>query len=646
MAIIATPESNIVSDISSFASAEFSIRTDAAMFDVFRSRIYSDVILAPIRELSTNAIDACIESDRPIQWDVHIPTLSEPYFSVRDYGGGLPLDFLAGDFCVLGTSTKRNSNLTNGQFGLGRLSSLAYAQSCTVESFIDGMHHSYMLTIQEGIPILIHLSSVSSTELSGARFNFAVKPADIQEFHRKAADLYKYFEYKPNTNIELPEVKVHLNHDNFMLTDDNLGIVMGNVYYPIRNGIRSAYSNLILKVPIGKVALTPGRESLNYDEATISYLRDYIAEAEEELIVISNAEIAAQPTDFARLDKFNELYIKTPWASRNNLELPSPQTACIMSYDDSCPVRSPLFNVTYKHTAYKNTFSPTTRHVNNSFFFKATYFLADRRQFLHAVNEIGGNIVIFRPIDSTPEALQNVIDFLEAFGITDYEKASDYDHIATTVAKPKSVDIQIRRVTNGYVNSPESYRTSDATLYYIPLNGTSVESTIPLDTLAKIFKLLYPDTDLYGIAKTHLTKVAKIDTCINFLDYLRDTYDESTPLEITYGLSIDTKGYDGLYSYRRDKMHTHPQLPLCIKLAFDVYKQIQENPFRDLSEDARTMLQQHFNCTFTQIIPPSSWSELKALYPLLDEFDSLSPDSLTHYFKLEEHYATVPPAEG
>lgn len=646
MAIIATPESNIVSDISSFTSAEFSIRTDAAMFDVFRSRIYSDVILAPIRELSTNAIDVCIESDYPIQWDVHIPTLSEPYFSVRDYGGGLPLDFLSGDFCVLGASTKRNSNLTNGQFGLGRLSSLAYAQSCTVESFIDGMHHSYMLTIQDGIPILIHLSSTPTKEPSGARFNFAVKPADIQEFHRKAAELYKYFEHKPNTNIELPEVNIHLNHDNFMLTDDPLGIVMGNVYYPIRNGIRSNYSNLILKVPIGKVSLTPGRESLNYDEATISYLRDYIAEAEEELIAISNAEIAAQTTDFDRLYKYHEIYNKTPLSSRDALVMTLPQTACIFSYGKSCPISSSLFNISYKHTAYKNIFNPATRHVNDSFFFKATYLLADQRQFLHAANEIGGNLVIFRPIDNTPEALQDVIDFLAEFGITSYEKASDYDYVVSTPTKPKSVDIQIRRITNGYVSSPESYRTSNATLYYIPLNGTSVDSTIPLDTLVKIFKLIHPGIDLYGIAKTYLTKVAKIDTCANFLDYLRDTYDESNPLEITYGLSSDIIGYNSFYNYRREQVHTHPKLPLCIKLAFDVYKQIAENPFRDLSEDTRATLQQHFNCTFTQLIPPSSWSDLKTLYPLLDDFDNISYDSLTHYFKLEEHYATIPPAEG
>ena len=140
MAIVSHNDNNIISDTSDFQSTSFTIKTDPAMFAVFRKSIYTDIQLAPIRELSTNAVDACVESNLPIVWDVHLPTHEESYFSVRDYGGGISKSFLDGDFTVVGASTKRNSNTTNGQFGFGRLSPLAYTSSFTVESWNNGMY--------------------------------------------------------------------------------------------------------------------------------------------------------------------------------------------------------------------------------------------------------------------------------------------------------------------------------------------------------------------------------------------------------------------------------------------------------------------------------------------------------------------------
>jgi len=96
---------------------DFKIEMNAMVFDMLVSKVYTDKVLAVIREWSTNAIDACIDAKLPIKFDVHLPTVLEPYFSVRDYGTGLSDEDVKGLYSTLGASTKRESNEYNGVFG-------------------------------------------------------------------------------------------------------------------------------------------------------------------------------------------------------------------------------------------------------------------------------------------------------------------------------------------------------------------------------------------------------------------------------------------------------------------------------------------------------------------------------------------------
>ena len=93
------------------------IEANASMFSMITSKLYNNTILAPIREWSTNAIDACIAANKPVKFDVTLPTLENPVFAVRDYGSGLSEEDINTLFSTLGASTKRNSNVYNGTFG-------------------------------------------------------------------------------------------------------------------------------------------------------------------------------------------------------------------------------------------------------------------------------------------------------------------------------------------------------------------------------------------------------------------------------------------------------------------------------------------------------------------------------------------------
>ncbi len=92
----------------------------AMIYDILRNKLYTNPVLTVVREYSSNARDSHTEAgcpERPIF--IHLPTDTEPYFSVRDYGVGIAPDRMEGIFCKYGSSTKRDKNTQIGGFGLG-----------------------------------------------------------------------------------------------------------------------------------------------------------------------------------------------------------------------------------------------------------------------------------------------------------------------------------------------------------------------------------------------------------------------------------------------------------------------------------------------------------------------------------------------
>ena len=96
------------------------------IFNVLRNQLYSDKILAVIREYTANAIDANIEAgkaDRPVE--ITLPTTFDPTFKVRDFGPALNEQEIEEVYAMYGESTKRSSNSQIGMLGLGSKSGFA-----------------------------------------------------------------------------------------------------------------------------------------------------------------------------------------------------------------------------------------------------------------------------------------------------------------------------------------------------------------------------------------------------------------------------------------------------------------------------------------------------------------------------------------
>ena len=105
----------------------FQIEANATMFKILSADIYQDKIAAVIRELSTNAIDSMADAETldSHRLYVHLPTVLEPHFSIRDYGTGLDDEGIKLVY-TYGASNRRTSNNFNGAFGIGSKSQVIF----------------------------------------------------------------------------------------------------------------------------------------------------------------------------------------------------------------------------------------------------------------------------------------------------------------------------------------------------------------------------------------------------------------------------------------------------------------------------------------------------------------------------------------
>jgi len=286
----------------SLSSAKFSLKQEnlAHVFGILRSNLYSDKILAVIREYSTNAFDAHVANDKPnLPIEVTLPTVIEPTFQVRDFGKGLAEEDVFEIYSSYGASTKRNSNNYVGTLGMGSKSGFAYSPSFTITSYNGGMKKVYEAYIDEtNIGTIAKVHEEATNEPTGICVKIDVRSADIRQFRDTAYNFFQYFEPLPKfygvdikTEIEYETKNRNVIHDcdlGVLYSDRSYGptnifVKMGNICYPVTN-FDSKYTNwingnkLILNVKIGEVSFTTSRESLEMTELTKNTLIKYLTE--------------------------------------------------------------------------------------------------------------------------------------------------------------------------------------------------------------------------------------------------------------------------------------------------------------------------------------------------------------------------------
>ena len=280
---------------------DFGISNSAEFFDILSRTLYTDQILAVVREVLCNAWDAHIAAgctDKPIQIK-----LDEEFFEVRDFGPGIHHNEIGPIYGVYGASTKKNDGTQTGGFGLGCKAPFAYTDHFEVISHHNGTKTIYNMSksnaVAAGKPGIIPLAALPTTE-SGLRVKMPIQRKDNCRFKT----LIERIVANGEMNAELDGKKLYTIpfstfKDGYLITnrqvvEDERGKTLfvryGNVIYPFASceGIADLYRNthgylsnlsimgakkLILQAPPNSISVTPSRESLSMQDHTISTLR-------------------------------------------------------------------------------------------------------------------------------------------------------------------------------------------------------------------------------------------------------------------------------------------------------------------------------------------------------------------------------------
>ena len=281
-----------------FKSYSFGIKKEGIshIFNVLRNQLYSDKILAVIREYSCNAVDAHVEvgkNEEPIE--ITLPTQLSLEFKVRDFGRGLTETEISEVYAMYGESTKRGTNEQIGQLGLGCKSAFAYGDNFIINSYVDGTKISYNAFIDPSqIGKISKLSEEKSKEKSGIEITVPVKLDDVDEFYHKAVGLFKYFKVIPiikgasarSLDNDLNDETEIFSSDSgdWKLVQGQSVAIMGNIAYELDSGAlnlswTSRHSEeeglyelvgagVRLTFDIGELDIAASREALQYNDDT------------------------------------------------------------------------------------------------------------------------------------------------------------------------------------------------------------------------------------------------------------------------------------------------------------------------------------------------------------------------------------------
>lgn len=278
----------------SLSNGKFRVANNSVMQQILSSFLYSDRTLAVVREYSINACEAhqvvgC--PDKPIK--VHLPTIINPKFIVRDFGPGLSKEELENLFTVYGLSTKRQSNDFTGGFGIGSKCGYAYSDSFTVCSYFNGIKYIIVNSKNNRGEFCYNVLDESKTdEPNGIEIIIDVKTSDINQFIDRAKTVYRWFKVTPQTNIplDLKQSKVEFEENEYKIYNlqksyyDKNYIVMGQAAYPIeesyfdRDDYKTILSNIhfTIHLNVNEVSISPSRESLQYNKFTIDKIKSVL----------------------------------------------------------------------------------------------------------------------------------------------------------------------------------------------------------------------------------------------------------------------------------------------------------------------------------------------------------------------------------
>lgn len=290
---------NTVKIEGSLASSKVEI-PESAMDQVsafLRDKIYTRKAEAICREYTCNALDEHIKYNVIEKVKIVLPTESEPYFSVRDFGKGLNKEDVFKIFFTYFSSTKQDDRKSIGMFGIGSKSGFSINDTFNVTSFFEGVKSHYV-GVNLGRTCEAHLvAEEKSDERSGIEVSIEIK--DVPNFRLEFSNFYKYFASYAELDITNPVEIQKIEREEGKIYSSNQNAV-------IFKGIRYEHDFELLKGKTVEIkipdyvtlALHPSRERLEKiavnENALRAFFDDYAAKMVKEFEDNFPSDLAGQ----------------------------------------------------------------------------------------------------------------------------------------------------------------------------------------------------------------------------------------------------------------------------------------------------------------------------------------------------------------
>lgn len=312
-----------------FETVEFDMTKEARahIFNVLRNQLYSDKILAILREYPTNAVDAHVEigkGDIPIV--ITLPNQMSPVYKCRDFGRGLSESDIHEVYSKYGESTKRGSNEQIGQLGLGCKSAFAYSDSFMILSHQKGKVTTYNAFIDpSNVGRIAKMHTTDTDEDDGIEIQIPVNEGDIRAFRDKAQEFFKYFKVTPvfrGQEVKIEKDTVIFEGEGWRMFDARRTesvAIMGNIGYPLnRQAIKwtdndrdvqaMMQQNIQVDFEIGDLEIAASREGLQYTDHTQKSIKDRLRAILSEVVDKLTKDFDNCKTVFEAKILFGKLY--------------------------------------------------------------------------------------------------------------------------------------------------------------------------------------------------------------------------------------------------------------------------------------------------------------------------------------------------
>lgn len=180
-------------------SIGFGIKDPAIMFDILCTKLYDNPLKIVVQEYMCNARDSHREHgniDEPIE--VVLPTLFSPVLKIKDKGVGISPSRMSEVFVFLGESTKNDSDMQTGGFGVGAKTGWAYTDSFTVRTIYNNIEYLYLAYIGTGNIGYIDLIEKSETnEHNGTTIEININREDFELTEKYVLRTGFFWDVKP-----------------------------------------------------------------------------------------------------------------------------------------------------------------------------------------------------------------------------------------------------------------------------------------------------------------------------------------------------------------------------------------------------------------------------------------------------------------